>query len=59
MTAFAVDPTSIKVMWNEPPLDSLNGVLVGYRIKYGTGDMHDTLDTDGSMREVSMQYVGL
>ncbi len=52
VTAVALDPTVIKVTWNQPGEETLNGRLVGYRIKYSTGDFSDTHDTDGSMRQV-------
>ncbi|XP_072048564.1 uncharacterized protein [Amphiura filiformis] len=48
VTAIAVNATCIEVSWTQPLED---GRLVGYRIKYGTGDSYDIIDIDGTVEQ--------
>ena len=57
MTAISVDATCVKVMWDQPPLETVNGRLVGYRVRYSNGDFADVHDSDGGMREVNEELV--
>ncbi|XP_072048569.1 netrin receptor UNC5C-like [Amphiura filiformis] len=51
VTAIAMNATCIEVSWNQPLED---GRLVGYRIKYSTGDLSDILYTNGTVRKIKL-----